>query len=82
MKTWFCFIYYFFWGGLYLKAIGISVPPPGIEPGPQQWKLLILTTWPPRNSLILHWIRAYENKVQGPGGPVVENPPSNAGDAG
>ena len=39
----------FFWGGS-LTAYGISVSWPGIEPGPQQWKLQILTTRSPKNS--------------------------------
>ena len=30
---------------------GISVPKPGIEPGPQPWKRQVLTTRPPGNSL-------------------------------
>jgi len=32
-------------------ACGISVPHPGTEPGPWQWKPRILTSKPPRNSL-------------------------------
>ena len=39
----------FFVGGS-LTAYGISVSWPGIEPGPQQWKLQILTTRSPKNS--------------------------------
>ena len=34
-------------------ACGISVPRPGIEPGPRQWKPRILTTRPPGNSFVL-----------------------------
>ena len=32
----------------------ISVPRPGMEPGPRQWKPGILTTRPPGNSLNIH----------------------------
>ena len=35
---------------------GISVPQPGIELGPRQWKPRILTTRPPGNSLWLYFL--------------------------
>ena len=45
----------FFW--LHCKACRILVPWPGIESGPWHWKLWVLTTGPPGNSLeIPHFI--------------------------
>ena len=44
---------FFFW--LCSRTCGILVPPPGIEPGPWQWKLRVLTTGLPGNSLKLRF---------------------------
>ena len=44
----FLFFIFYFWP--HSTACGISVPWPGIEPRPQQWKHWILTTRPPGNS--------------------------------
>ena len=44
---------FFFWPDQ--AAYGISVPQPGIEPRPQQWKPAILTTRPPGNSRKYLW---------------------------
>ena len=41
-------LFYFFWP--HRVACRISVPQPGIEPRPRQWKPRILTTRPPGNS--------------------------------
>ena len=43
-------IFFPFLAALHCVAYGISVPQPGIEPGPRQWKRRILTTRPPGNS--------------------------------
>ena len=43
----------FFFFGHATGLVGILVPRPGIEPGPQQWKCWLLTTGPPGNSLLL-----------------------------
>ena len=45
----FCFCFCFFGRTM---ACGISVPRPGIEPGPRQWEHEVLTTGPPANSYL------------------------------
>ena len=47
------FIYLFFGRGHAVAWCGISVPRPGIEPGPQWWNHWALTTGPPGNSWAL-----------------------------
>ena len=42
------------------EACEISVPQPGTEPGPQQWKPQILTTGPPGNSQIASMSKSLE----------------------
>ena len=42
-------LFFFFWPCC--VACGISVPQPGIEPGPWRWNPRLLTTRPPGNSL-------------------------------
>ena len=47
----FCyFVFCLFWP--HCTACKISVPQPGIEPGPRQWKPRILTTRPPGDPLL------------------------------
>ena len=44
------FFLFFFFFFLHYVICKISVPPPGIEPRPHQWKPEVLTTRPPENS--------------------------------
>ena len=57
MVVFFCLFFFFssfiFWS-CYV-ACRMSVPQPGIDRGPWQWKCLILTTRPPGNSLFCHY---------------------------
>ena len=55
---WFSFVFFFFPSFIFWShcvACRMSVPQPGIDPGPWQWKFLVLTVRPPGNSVFCHY---------------------------
>ena len=67
-----------YWSGLPFPSPG-DLPDPGIESALQ---VDSLPSEPPRQSSVLLYLKTLSASQDFPGGPVVENPPSNAGDMG
>ena len=67
-----------YWSGLPFPSPG-DLPDPGIESALQ---VDSLPSEPPRQSSVLLYLKTLSASQDFPGGPVVKNPPSNAGDMG